>query len=118
MSQYKQKTGTDYQGSPYFLQHSSKSRTKAAAKTPKRQHSNSKPVKKLMALKNGVVQKDTQNGAFVEEDLLSKEVEIAKMNLKTLQKVDSGIGKILATVPHVVLYHYRGTEDVWVSCSR
>lgn len=117
MAQYKQKTVATYQGSPFSLQNSSKNKTKPAAKNPKRQYSNgnNKPPKKALALTNGVVHKEVSNGVCDDEkNLLSKEAEIAKMNLKTLQKVDAGIGKILATVPHVVLYQYRGTENIWV----
>ena len=39
----------------------------------------------------------------------------AKINLMTLQKVDSGVSSILATIPHVVLYEFKTAENVWVS---
>lgn len=46
----------------------------------------------------------------------AKEEEIVKMNLLTLQKMDKSVCSILETVPHVVLYEFKTTENVWVSC--
>ena len=44
-----------------------------------------------------------------------EEQEIVKMNLLTLQKMDKSVSSILETVPHVVLYEFKTTENVWVS---
>ena len=113
MSQSKPKTVADFHHSPDSQQYSSKSRTKM----PKMKHSNNRKLKKVppqnsRAVVNKPIPKETTDGASV-----SKEAEIAKINLKILQKVDSRIECILATVPHVVLYKFREEENIWVSSS-
>lgn len=44
-----------------------------------------------------------------------EEEEIVKMNLLTLQKMDKSVSSILETVPHVVLYEFKTSDNVWVS---
>ena len=43
-----------------------------------------------------------------------EESQVAKINLLTLQKVDKSVCEIVETVPHVVLYQFKSTENVWV----
>lgn len=45
---------------------------------------------------------------------LGKE-EVAKMNLMTIQKLDSSVKAIKSTVPQVILYEYDGVSNTWVS---
>lgn len=42
-----------------------------------------------------------------------EESQVAKINLLTLQKVDKSVCEIVETVPHVVLYQFKSTENVW-----
>lgn len=59
---------------------------------------------------NGVDKRKSPTAAVVRE-----EDEVAKMNLLTLQKVDKDVFEIVGTVPHVVLYHFKTAENMWVS---
>lgn len=60
-------------------------------------------------LSNGVHEVTNGVGAGKMED------QTAKINLLTLQKMDSSVCGILATMPHVVLYEFKKAENVWVS---
>lgn len=86
--------------------------SKQKSKNLRRQYANSKPTRKVSPQRNGK-QESTTNGVNIVEDLSNKEV--AKINLKTLQKIDSGIAKILSTIPHVELYQFKSSENMWVS---
>ena len=105
MSQNKQKSekSSEMRKSPLSSQklaHSKSSKTKLAKGKPSSKSTGDKPVSNgLREVTNGVPAKD----------------ETAKMNLLTLQKTDSGVSSILATVPHVVLYRFKTSENVWVS---
>lgn len=87
----------------------------ARNKTPKGKSKTSSTSRstpgKAPGLSNGV-HNPTSNGVTV---VSNGEDETAKMNLLTLQKVDPSVCSILATVPHVVLYEFKPTENVWVS---
>ena len=107
MSQNKQKS-TELRRSPVSTQMSMKTNSKPKT-TPKNKVT--KATKK--SLSNGV--HTTGSNGVVVGGTTPDEKEIAKINLKTLQKVDPTISRILATVPHVVLYEYKDTENMWVS---
>lgn len=47
---------------------------------------------------------------------LGKE-EVAKINLKTVCKLDSSVQSIQFTVPQVVLYKYEGILNTWVGAA-
>ncbi len=85
------------------------------SKTPKNKVSKP-PAAAGKALSNGV-HEVRSNGLSTKTKELEGEKEIAKINLLTLQKVDSSVSSILATVPHVVLYEFKTAQNVWVSPS-
>ena len=87
--------------------------SKQKTKSLKRQHTSNRPLRKVSPQRNGK-HESSINGVDSVEDLSSK-VEIAKINLKTLQKIDAGIARIVSTVPHVELYQYKSDENMWVS---
>ena len=82
------------------------------AKTPKSKASRTAGTGR--PLSNGV-HEVYSNGVATKKTEDEGEQEIAKMNFLTLQKVDSSVSRILATVPHVVLYEFKTAENMWVS---
>lgn len=108
MSQNRQK-GSEVRKSPVSGQKmaAAKASGKAKAKAPKAKSSKPATGKPLSNGVNEVV--NGMDAGKVEED------QTAKMNLLTLQKMDSSVCGILATVPHVVLYEFKTAQNVWVS---
>ena len=102
MSYYKNKS-TEVRKSP--VQYSSK-----VSKPKVHKNKASKPGEK--SLSNGFHGKPNEV-VFAKNS--NGEDEVTKINLMTLQKVDSSISDIQATVPHVVLYQYQSEQDMWVS---
>lgn len=88
----------------------------AKVRTPKAKVSKTAAAKPLNnglhAVTNGV---GTGRNSSGKSKAGGGEDEIAKINLLTLQKVDSAVSAILATVPHVVLYEYKTSGNMWVS---
>ena len=82
------------------------------SKTPKNKVSKAATTGK--SLSNGV-HEVYSNGVTTKKRESEGEQEIAKINLMTLQKVDGSVSRILATVPHVVLYEFKTAQNVWVS---
>jgi hypothetical protein len=72
-------------------------------------------VSKPKAVSNGF--HEVRNGVDKQKrpTVAKEEDEIAKINLLTLQKVDGNVSKIMETVPHVILYKFKTTENIWVS---
>jgi len=92
-----EKLSTDSQGS------------KHKTRPSKRQFSNTKPARKPSP------QGNSKHGSIPNGEDLRSKAEIAKINLKTLQNIDGEIMKILSVIPHVELYQFKDSENMWVS---
>lgn len=102
MSQNSQKS-SEVRKSPVSSQKMVAAGKPGKSKTPKTKVAKPSAAKPLSnGLSNGVAGKKVED-------------QTAQMNLLTLQKTDSTVCSILATVPHVVLYEFKKSENVWVS---